>query len=360
MTVNPTLLSRRMEAIPAHRFVVAAAAAIALIGVVDHLTGPVVSLAIFYLLPVAAAAWLVGPRPAYALAIFAAITWAVADRIGPLAEPKARLAYLNDLSMLGVFVVVIAVTGVLRREMRKQRDLLQEVQRHLLPDALPRAAGLEIASRWIPAWTVAGDTYDVIDLGSGSIALCLADVSGKGMAAALIMSNVQAIVRSVAVDRRHAPDRVLRTLNRLLCERLRRGLFVTAFYAIIDTNSGALSFANAGHPPALLRRRDGSIERLQSTGPVAGMLPDATYRCVDMKLSEGDRLFVYSDGVTEYENRSGEQFGETRLCRLLANSLAETAEETCTAVSEALRQYGNGRAFGDDVTMLVALRSILT
>jgi hypothetical protein len=355
MNVNPTLLSRRLEAVPAAQIVAAAAAAIALIGVVDHLTGTVVSLAILYLLPVAATAWLVGSRAAYALAAFAAITWAVADRIGPLAEPKARLAYLNDLSLLGVFVIVILVIGVLRREVRKQRDLIQEVQRHLLPDALPHAQDLDIASRWIPAWTVAGDYYDVIECGEGRVAVCLADVSGKGIAAALIMSNVQAIVRSVASDRRHAPDRLLATLNRLLCERLRRGLFVTVFFAIIDTRNGTLSFANAGHPPALLRRRDGSIERLQSTGPVAGMLPAAAYRCLDVPWADGNCIVVYSDGVTEYENRAGEQFGEARLSALVASSAHGTAEEVCEGIRRALHGYGNGKPFDDDLTMLVAL-----
>lgn len=357
MKFNPTRVSRRLEAIPAHEVIIAALGAIVLIGIIDHLTGPVVSLAICYLLPVAATAWLIGPPTAYAIALFAAITWAVADRIGPLAEPKVRLAYLNDLSMLGVFVIVIVVIGVLRREMSKQRDLMQEVQRHLLPESLPCVAGLDIASRWIPAWTVAGDYYDVIDLGSGRVAICLADVSGKGIASALIMSNVQAIVHSVATDRRHTPDRLLATLNQLLCKRLRRGLFVTVFYGVIDMNSGTLSFANGGHPPALLRRQDGSIEKLQSTGPVAGVLPAANYRCIDLPFGEGDRLFIYSDGVTEYENRAGEEFGETQLGELLASSSAATAEETCLAVSNTLREYGNGMPFGDDVTMLVAVNS---
>ena len=354
MPLNPTLWSRRLQAIPSRRFVAIAVAVIIAIGLLDHLTGPVVSLAILYLVPVAAAAWFVGSRSAYALAALAAITWAIADRVGPLAEPKVRLAYLNDLSMLALFVVVIAAMGKLRREVAKQRELMQAVQRHLLPASLPSSPDLEMAARWIPAWTLAGDYYDVVDAGADRVAVCLADVSGKGINAALIMSNVQATVRAVAGDRRHAPDRVLAALNHLLCERLKNGFFVTAFYGVIDRRSGTFSYANAGHPPALLRRGDGTIEPLTSTGPVAGFFPNAAYRCLDVPLRASDSIIIYSDGITEYENRAGEQFGEARLRALLARSPVHSAEETCAAIAGALDQFGQGRPFNDDVTMLVA------
>jgi serine phosphatase RsbU (regulator of sigma subunit) len=357
MHFNPTLLSRRIEAIPSRRFVIAAVAAIVAIGIIDHLTGPVVSLAILYVIPVAATAWVVGPRQAFAVAVVAAGTWAVADRIGPVAEPRADLAYVNDASMFALSTVIVAAVGTLRREVHKQRDLMQEVQRHLLPERIVSFPNADIAAQWMPLWTVGGDYYDVIDAGSGRVVLCLADVSGKGMTAALIMSNVQAIMRNVATDRRHAPDRMLATLNRDLHDRLAGGFFVTVFYAVLDTTNGTLSFANAGHPPAMLRRKDGTVERLESTGPVAGILPDATYRCVDVQLNDGDRVVMYSDGVTEYENRADQQFGESRLQELLATSTAGTAKETCTAIGNALHEFGEGRAFNDDVTMLVAVRT---
>jgi serine phosphatase RsbU (regulator of sigma subunit) len=357
MHFNPTLLSRRVESIPPLRFVAGAMAAIVVVGIIDHLTGPVVSLAILYVVPVAATAWVVGPRPAFAVAVVAATTWAVADRVGPVAEPRADLAYINDASMFALSAVIVAAVGTLRREVHKQRDLMQEVQRHLLPQRIPAVAGAVIAAQWMPLWTVGGDYYDVIDAGPGRVALCLADVSGKGMTAALIMSNVQAIVRTVATDRRHAPDRMLATLNQLLHDRLAGGFFVTAFYAVLDTATGMLSFANAGHPPAMLRRKDGTVEPLASTGPVAGLLPGATYRCIDVHFNEGDQLVIYSDGVTEYENRAGLQFGESRLGQLLTVSTVTSAEETCSTIATALHEFGEGRAFNDDVTMLVAVRT---
>ena len=259
--------------------------------------------------------------------------------------------------MFALSAVIVAAVGTLRREVHKQRDLMQEVQRRLLPQRIPSVAGAAIAARWMPLWTVGGDYYDVIDLGPGRVALCVADVSGKGMTAALIMSNVQAIVRTVATDRRHAPDRMLATLNQLLHDRLAGGFFVTIFYAVLDTTSGILSFANGGHPPAMVQRKDGTVERLESTGPVSGLLAGATYRCVDVQLLVGDRVVIYSDGVTEYENRAGEQFGESRLGDLLATSPVATAEDTCATIATALHEFGDGRAFNDDVTMLVAMRT---
>ena len=103
--------------------------------------------------------------------------------------------------------------------------------------------------------------------------------------------------------------------------------------------------------------KDGTVERLESTGPVAGLLPDATYRCVDVQLNDGDHVVIYSDGVTEYENRADEQFGESRLRELLAVSTAATAKETCTTIANALHAFGEGRAVNDDLTMLAAVRT---
>lgn len=354
INLNPTLLAQRIESISPRRCVIASAFAIAIIGVIDHVTGPIVSLTILYLVPIAASAWIAGRLPANALALLAAITWAIADRIGPLAEPKEWIAYLNDVSMLVVFVFVNVILTTLRRQRDRQRDLTQEVQRHLLPSSMPVIPGVEISSRWVPAWTVAGDYYDVIAAGPHRVAICLADVSGKGMSAALIMSNVQATMRALAGDDL-PPDRAMAALNRLLVERLRPGVFVTMFYGIVDTESGTLTFCSAGHTAAMLRRRDGAIERLQSTGPVAGIFAAPVYRRVELQMRDGDRLVVYSDGVTEYANDLDEEFGETRVVDLLTRSRGGSADETCSAIVGGLRAFGGARPYNDDVTILVAV-----
>lgn len=356
MTFNATLWWRRIEAIPPAQFILGSVAAVLGVGVVDHFTGPILSLSIFYLVPVAATAWIVGRTAAQVLAVFAATVWAVADRIGPLAEPKAPIAYANDVSMLLLFLFMAALLSALRGEVQRQRDLVQDVQRRLLPALLPRLPGVEVASRWVPAWTVAGDYYDLTSAGEGRVAICLADVSGKGMPAALIMSNVQATVRVLAAEGL-PPDRVLATLNRFLYERLRRGAFVTMFYGVVDVERGTFAYASAGHNAAILRRRDGSLQRLESTGPVAGVFETAGYRTVTVDARLADGLFIYSDGITEYENAHGEQFGEPRLLEVLGRVPASSAEQTCDAVVEALRQFGGNRPYLDDVTMLALVRS---
>ncbi|HWS72027.1 MAG TPA: PP2C family protein-serine/threonine phosphatase [Thermoanaerobaculia bacterium] len=358
MTFNSTQWTRRLEAIPASHFVGAAAAAIVAIGVADHFTGPMTLLTIFYLVPVAAAAWVAGRAQAQWLALLAAVTWAVADQIGPLAEPKAHLAWVNDASILIVFLFINVVISALREQVQRERDVMQEVQRHLLP-AIPRIAGVDIGSRWIPAWTVGGDYYDVIDAGADRLAICLADVSGKGIAAALMMSNVQATVRALASSAL-PPDRLLSALNGFLHQRLRTPSFVTMFFGVLDLSRGELTFANAGHNPPILSRDDGTFVLLDSTGPVAGIFADAAYEAVTIGLGERDRLVIYSDGVTEYHNRAGEEFGEARLRDVLARGAGKTAEETCRAVIDGLHAFGGGRPYDDDVTMLVVCRAPAT
>jgi sigma-B regulation protein RsbU (phosphoserine phosphatase) len=355
MNFNPTLWLRRIEAIPATRFVVGAAAMIIAVGFVDHFTGPMTMLTIFYLVPVAATAWVVGPRAGGSLALFAALTWAFADTIGPFGAPKAEFGYVNDLSMLVIFLFVNTVIGILRDQTQKQRDLMQDVQRHLLP-AMPSVPNVELAARWIPAWTVGGDYYDVIDTGPNRVAICLADVSGKGMAAALVMSNVQATVRALNASGL-APDRLITTLNRLLYRRLRMESFVTIFFGVLDPMSGQLTFCNGGHTPPLVRRKDGTLLRLDSTGPVAGIFTAAAYRSVTITLNAGDRLVVFSDGVTESENSADEEFGEERLRDLLLRETQLTADETCDAIVETLTAFRGSRPYNDDVTMLVVART---
>lgn len=356
MTFNPTLWSRRIEAIPATRFVIGAAAAIVVIGTVDHFTGPMTLLTIFYLLPVAGTAWVVGRTPAQWLALFAAITWAVADSVGPLAEPKAPLAWVNDASILIVFFFINVVVSALRDHVQSQRDLMQDVQRHLLP-TIPRPANVDIASRWIPVWTVGGDYYDVIDAGPNRLAICLADVSGKGIAAALIMSNLQAAVRAL-VSSGLPPECLLTTLNRLLHQRLRKPSFVTMFLGVLDTVSGQFTFVNAGHNPPILSMEDGALVGLQATGPVAGIFAEANYKAVTIELRDGDRLVIYSDGVTEYQNHAGEEFGEARLREVLMREAGKPAEKTCLAIVDALHAFGGDRPYDDDVTMLVVSREV--
>ena len=357
MKFNLSKAAARLESFPRARFISASIAAILVIGFADHLTGPITSLTVFYLIPVAATGWVAGRTAGNLLALFAAMTWAVADRVGPYAEPKTPFAYWDDISIVVVFAFVNFVLGILRDQLRSERLLLQDVQRRLLPSASPPMSGCDLAWRWEPAWTVAGDCYDVVEAGDGRFAICVADVSGKGMPAALIMSNVQASVHALTAEGL-SPERLVSTLNKLLVPRLRLGSFVTLFYGVFDPHTGDLAYANAGHNPPLLRAGDGTISRLDPTGPVAGVIAGATYMARRVRIEFGEGLVLYSDGVTEHENPAGEQFGESRLRDVIGETAQRPAEEICAAVISRLQEFGNSRPYNDDVTLVVMNRRV--
>lgn len=145
MTFNLAKSAHRLEALPRPQFAIASITAILLIGVLDHLTGPITSLTIFYLMPVAAAAWVLGSAIGNAMALFAALTWAMADRIGPYAKPSSLIGYWDDVSILIVFIVINVVIGILHDQVMRQRAILQDVQRRLLPVALPNLGTFDLA-----------------------------------------------------------------------------------------------------------------------------------------------------------------------------------------------------------------------
>jgi sigma-B regulation protein RsbU (phosphoserine phosphatase) len=150
---------------------------------------------------------------------------------------------------------------------------------------------------------------------------------------------------------------LIATLNRLLYRRLRRESFFTIFFGVLDPVSGELTFCNGGQTPPLVYRNDGTLERLDSTGPIAGIFAEAAYKSVTIKLAVGDRLVVFSDGVTESENATDEEFGEQRLRKALLGGNARTAEEICDAIVETLTAFRGSRPYNDDVTMLVVART---
>ena len=339
------------EGLERWQVVAAGALAILTVGVADALTGPLMSLTLFYLVPVAAVAWLKGRGPASLLALLASSTWAFADQLGPRAEPKAPIAYWNDLTLLGVFLLIVGLVVSLRNGWDWENHLLAEVQRSLLPESFAAVAGCSVECRWLPAGIVAGDYYDVLPLDEQRVGLCIADVSGKGMPAALIMSNVQATVRALA-SQHLAPQALVGQLNRLLCPNLRPGSFVTLIYAVFAAESGDLRYVNAGHNPALLVRASGSVERLDPTGPVLGIFPDARYECRRAALQAGDHFVLFTDGLTERARPSGEELGEKRLAELVVACRSKPARQICDAILREVTAFGSG-PFEDDLTLMI-------
>lgn len=238
-----------------------------------------------------------------------------------------------------------------RQELAAQASELRdafEIQSSLLPRTVPQIAGVEISCAWQPARTVSGDYFDVIVLSESRIAFCLADVSGKGMSAALITANLQATLRAFAPDE-DSPARLCQRLNHALCPSLPTGGFVTLVYGIVDRKKMTLTYELAGHnPPMLLRGSE--VIPLEGSGPVLGILPGAEFSDQTISLRLGDRLVISTDGVTEAFNPEGEEFGEARL--VAAASAGQTAHEIRTEVMRTVGEFATGN-FHDDASLMV-------
>src|SRR5256712_1998702 len=226
-----------------------------------------------------------------------------------------------------------ALAGRLESERRAAQDLeiAKQVQARLFPQTLPPLKTLEYAGLCIQARKVGGDYYDFLDLGQERLGFVIGDISGKGIAAALLMANLQANMRSqcaIAVDQ---PQRFLRSVNQLFCENTPDGSFATLFFAEYDDNAGRLRYANCGHLSALLLRSDNTLERLESTATVLGVFKEWDCTIGECRLHPGDSLTLYTDGITESYNSADEQFGEQRLIEALQRHSNVCSQAALTA-----------------------------
>jgi phosphoserine phosphatase RsbU/P len=239
-----------------------------------------------------------------------------------------------------------------RRDHKRDREAEEArlIQRALLPTSLPQIPGLDVATAWQPADGVGGDCYDVVTSGS-LLGIAIADVAGKGLPAALLMSNLQAAVRAFAQNAAE-PAGLCGNLNRLLCRHMVSGRFVTFCFAWIDAEKHTITYANAGHNPPLLVRADGSVERLGEGGTVLGVFAEAVYQQTQLSLDPDDRLLFYTDGITEARSPAGEEFGEDRLARAASELDAPSAEALKDHILHRLAEFTGG-TFDDDATLIV-------
>jgi sigma-B regulation protein RsbU (phosphoserine phosphatase) len=228
---------------------------------------------------------------------------------------------------------------------------VRELQERLLPKSATGIKGYDIAHVWRPARSVSGDYYDVIELGLDKLAVCIGDVIGKGMPAALLMSNVQAAVKAVA-SHDMPPAEVCARVNRVLAGNLAAGNFVTFFYSMIDSATSELIYTNAGHVPPVLVRKDGTVARLESGGALLGVFKNWTFEQERVQLRPGDRLVMFTDGISELKDDTEEEFGEERLEQLIVRHREAGAAGLKDRILEAVSDFSNG-TFQDDVTIVV-------
>ena len=204
---------------------------------------------------------------------------------------------------------------------------------------------------WQPARTVGGDYYDVLAFDGATLGLCIADVAGKGLPAAMLMSNLQAGVRGLA-STLLSPDGLCTRLNSLICHNTGGERFITFFYAQLDGPGRQLTYTNAGHNAPVLLHGDGSYERLEAGGGVLGVLPDQKFTVGTAQLTPGDRVVFFTDGVTESCDAGGDEFGEARLLRLLQEHRAASASQLQERILASVSQFTRGH-LQDDATLLV-------
>jgi serine phosphatase RsbU (regulator of sigma subunit)/CHASE1-domain containing sensor protein/anti-sigma regulatory factor (Ser/Thr protein kinase) len=233
----------------------------------------------------------------------------------------------------------------------------RSIQHALLPKDLPRLEGWKIAYHYQPAREVGGDFYDFLRLEGDRVGLVIGDVSGKGIAAALVMANTQSVLRAVARRGNIAPGQVLAEANEVLYAYIPAGTFVTCFYGVLDPESGRLVYANAGHDPPYLQR-DGDAQELRVRGMPLGLMPGMPYEEKEAVLAAGDDLLLYSDGLVEAHDPEGEMFGFPHLRKLIMAQSAGSGEELVDfLLAELTRFTGTDSEQEDDITLVTLGRS---
>jgi sigma-B regulation protein RsbU (phosphoserine phosphatase) len=247
----------------------------------------------------------------------------------------------------------LAREEVIHHFQEQEREIAEAkaIQERLLPREIPQVTGYQIATSWQSAEAVGGDYFDVLSLGGNTLGLCVADVAGKGIPAALLMSNLQAAVRGLACPSL-APDLLCNGLNSLVWKNTHTDRFITLFYAQLDVATRRLRYVNAGHNPPMVMHADGSHERLQEGGGVLGVFEEQSFGLGVVDLAPGDRLVLFTDGVTEASNSEGEEFGDWRLVSLLEEKRGLPAAALREKIAAAISEFSGGH-LTDDATLLV-------
>ena len=279
----------------------------------------------------------------------------------PIAEGRFTEDHLKVLTTLAS-VAAIRVENARLVESRFQQERLErelqlamEIQQRFQPTAPPVVAGYEFQGISFPCYEIGGDYYDFIEREDGRLVIALGDVSGKGTAAALLMSSLHAAIHAQTGSH----DTLVETIsavNRYLADNIPSNRFVTLFYAELDPESGAVSFLNAGHNPPLIVHAAGTVEQLASGGLPLGINANADYREGRTTLQLGDVLVIYSDGVTEAASPSGEEFGPTRLYEVVSRNVEASAAGIRDRIESALTKFSQGTQAADDITLVIVKR----
>lgn len=244
-------------------------------------------------------------------------------------------------------------TNELRRDLRSASD----VQRGLFPQSRPPVSGVDFAGACVPARVVGGDYFDYFDAGAAGLAMLVADVSGKGASAALLMASLQGSVRSCAPVLGHECGRLAVRLNEIMYATTDAARYATMFYAVLDPPSGMLTYVNAGHVAALMVPADGTVIELESHGPPIGLFESQPFTSRQHTLDRGCWLVMFSDGILETVDAGNVEFGRDRLVDIVRRHASRPAAEICESVLGGVMAHAGGRPQADDLTIVAARRT---
>ncbi len=239
------------------------------------------------------------------------------------------------------------------RRAAQELEIAKQVQARLFPQTVPPLHTLEFVGFCLPARHVGGDYYDFLQLGPDRLGLVIGDISGKGIAAALLMANLQANFRSQCAMALDEPLRLLCSVNQLFCENTADAAFATLFFAEYDDATRRIRYANCGHLPPLLLRTDDSLERLQATATIMGAFKEWDCSLAECQLSPGDTLVLYTDGITESFSPAGEEFGEQRLVDTLRRHRQLSSQALRSAIVDDVLKFSPHEQH-DDITLIIA------
>lgn len=271
----------------------------------------------------------------------------------------------DDLELLNAIASSAAIAienarlyqvAVDKGRMERELSMARTVQTGLIPEEIPELKGWQFAASWLPAREVAGDFYDFIPTDSDDIGLVIADVTDKGMGAALFMALTRSMVRA-SLEQAATPAEAITNANRLVCANSSSAMPVTLFYGRVGPENGEMVYVNAGHNPPLIYRADsGEFEELSRTGIVLGVDESLELEQGTAELEPGDFLVMYTDGVPDALNSTEQSFGEDRMRESVVSSASGTAQEICLNLLQALQEFIGGADPFDDITLLVAKR----
>jgi sigma-B regulation protein RsbU (phosphoserine phosphatase) len=243
-----------------------------------------------------------------------------------------------------------------REKIERELELAAAIQREILPRFLPEVAGVELAAANLPTRQVGGDYFDLFPLSRGRLGFLVADVSGKGVPAALLVSTVHAAVH-LQIDEAKTVAELIERIDRHLQRFSATRKFLTLFFGLLEPDSGLLRYVSAGHNPALVARAGGRIEQAHSTGVPIGLLPNATWREETLTLNPGELIAVYTDGLTEAGNEQDEEFGLERLSRRVAEGARWPIQQLCDSILADVADFASGMPQYDDQTLLLVRRA---